>query len=270
MNLKFTVLLSVYSKESANNLNQCLNSIWNETTLKPDQIVLVEDGPLNEELYSCIKEWKLLLGETLEIINLEINSGLARALNIGLMHCKYELVARMDTDDISLSNRFKAQIEFFKKNPKTSVLSGQIEEWNSSMSQKISSRNLPTEHEKLVKFAKFRSPINHPAVMFRKSDVLASGGYPEIYPEDFMLWHNMLSRGYIFRNLSETLVKMRTGSDFLNRRGLKFLKGEIFAYKKLLERKKLSKIEYIYIICLKVFVRTSPKFLKAFFYKNLR
>jgi glycosyltransferase involved in cell wall biosynthesis len=121
--MNFSVLLSVYKKENPSYLKQALTSIWDEQTLKPDQIVLVKDGALTLELDNVINEWLKKLGSLLTIVELPKNVGLGTALIEGLKYCKYDIVARMDTDDISLPQRFEKQIAFFEQN-KDSVIVG--------------------------------------------------------------------------------------------------------------------------------------------------
>lgn len=266
----FSVLLSVYNKEHSNYLDSAMSSIWDSQTLQPNQIVLVKDGPLTVELEKVIKKWKSRLSTKITIIPLAKNVGLAAALNEGLKHCKYELIARMDTDDIATSDRFEKQYKFMMENPDLSVCSGLIEEWSQDFSYKVSERKLPLTHDEIFKFAKFRSPISHPAVMFRKSAVLDVGGYPSIYPEDYPLWGTMLASGYRFANLPDLLLKMRVGDALTERRGLEFLKGEFKVYKHLLDIGFINHFEYVLSCTIRTVVRLSPTWLKKVFYKIFR
>lgn len=268
--LDFTVLMSIYYKENFEWFERALVSIWDEQTVKPTQIVLVQDGSLTEELSAVLTNWKEKLGDVLTLVPLGKNVGLAAALNEGLKHCQYELIARMDTDDIAMPDRFEKQFTFMQNNPDVAVCSGLIEEWSQDFSHKISERRLPLTHQEIAKFAKRRSPISHPAVMFRKSAVLAVGGYPNIYPEDYPLWGSMLAQGYIFANLPDLLLKMRVGNALTERRGLQFLKGEIKIYKYLLDVGFINRFEYLTNCILRGVVRLSPVWLKKIFYKYLR
>lgn len=268
--MNFAVLLSVYYKEDSVYLDEALTSIWQKQTLKPSQIVLVKDGPLTTALESIIKQWKVELGSILTIVSLKENQGLAKALNEGIKHCKYELIARMDTDDISVEDRFKKQVSFMSEHPNIAVSSGLIEEWSQDYSHKISERKLPLIHNDIVNFAKSRSPVSHPAVIFRKSAVLESGGYPLIYPEDYPLWGTMLNKGYKFANLPDLLVKMRVGDAISQRRSAEFLKGEINTFKHLHTIGFLSKYELKRNILQRKIVRLSPNWMKKLLYKYLR
>jgi glycosyltransferase involved in cell wall biosynthesis len=268
--MKFSILLSVYCKESPAYLGEAFRSIWSLQELKPDQVVLVEDGPLTGPLNNEIRRLKDDLGTALTIVSIPKNLGLAGALNEGLKYCRYDLVARMDTDDISLPDRFKKQLKFMSDNPSVAVCSGQIEEWNQDFSQRISERSLPLDYNSILKFAKTRSPISHPAAMFRKSSVLAVGGYPDIYPEDYQLWGTMLAKGYKFANMPDLILKMRVGNALVERRGVKFLKGILRTYKNLYYSGFLTRFELLYAVTFRTFVSLSPAWLKRFFYKNLR
>jgi len=113
--MKFSLLISIYAKEIPSNFDTCMQSIWDDQTVKPNEIVLVEDGKLTKDLYTCITKWKLKLNDTLKVVVLEENVGLGKALNIGLGKCQYDLVARMDTDDISCSRRLEKQLYIYLK-----------------------------------------------------------------------------------------------------------------------------------------------------------
>ena len=122
--MEFSVIMSVYSMDSPVHLNIALESIWDNQTLKPNQIILVEDGPLTKSLYEIIAHWKGKLNSLLHIISLKKNSGLGNALNSGLKDCKYDYVARMDADDISEDDRFQLQHDFLINNPNIDVVGG--------------------------------------------------------------------------------------------------------------------------------------------------
>jgi glycosyltransferase involved in cell wall biosynthesis len=251
-------------------LNKALWSIWQNQTVKPEQIVLVRDGPLKAELEVEINRWEEVLGDTLTVVELYRNVGLANALNEGFKYCKFDLVARMDSDDVSLCDRFEKQLRFMSENPDISVSSGQIEEWSQDFSEKFSDRKLPLTHNNILKFIKTRSPISHPAAILRKSAVLAVGGYPKIYPEDYPLWGTLISEGYRFANLPDTLLKMRVGNALVERRGVKFAKGIIKIYFHLYSIGLINRFELVRNILLRSTVVLTPIWLKKILYKNFR
>lgn len=268
--MRFSVLMSVYFKEDPEFLKMAIDSVWTDQTSKPEQIVLVKDGPLTIELDNEICQWSVDLGDKLTVVDIAENVGLAAALNEGLQYCKNDLVARMDTDDVSTPDRFEKQVNFMKENPEIAVSSGQIEEWSQDFSRKISIRSLPLTHRDIVQFVKARSPISHPAAMFRKSAVLAAGGYPKIYPEDYQLWGTMIAKGNKFANLPDIILRMRVGDALQQRRGMKFLKGVVGSYKHLYSVGLINRFELAKNITFRAVVVLSPVWFKKILYKNFR
>lgn len=264
--MNFSVLMSVYYNENPRYLKECLRSLLCQT-LQADEVILVEDGPISDELKGVIAQYR----EQLNIVSVPLNEnvGLACALNEGLKYCLYDLLARMDTDDIALPDRFEKQVTFMIGNPDVAASSGFIEEFNDK-GEVLSQRVLPLEHDALVKFAKKRSPLSHPAVIFRKDAVYAVGGYPEFYPEDYLLWVKLIQAGYKITNIPNVLVKMRTGEGFITRRGWRFLKGEIRVYSYMYKSKFINLFEFINIVLIKSALRLSPRFIKVFLYKVAR
>ena len=231
---KYSVLMSVYYKEKAEYLRTAMESMWNQT-IPTDDFVLVCDGPLTQELDHVIKDMEQAHPE-LHIIRLEENKGLGNALNIGIRQCKNELVARMDSDDISRANRCEKQLSVFSLFPEISICSGTVEEFSESRSRVEARRVLPEKQEDILAFAKKRNPFNHPCVMYKKSDVEAAGSYQVFYRvEDYYLWIRMLRMGFEGYNIQEPLLWMRAGSDMYKRRGgWKFAQSQIklFRYMK--------------------------------------
>jgi len=195
---------------------------------------------------------------------------LACALNEGLKYCSFDLIMRMDTDDVSLANRFEQQVGFMRGNPDISVLSGFIEEWNEDFSLKLDTRRLPLLNERIVMFSKYRCPISHPAAAFRKKAVLSVGGYPSIYPEDYPLWCNMLSQGHKMANLQSVLLKMRTGDSFMSRRGREFFEGEIKVFRYLAKIGYINRFQLYLNILSRVVLRFSSNPVRKFLYKTAR
>lgn len=246
-----------------------MQSLWSEQSLKPTEIILVEDGVLTEELYAVIEHWENSLNGVLKRVPLKGNKGLGKALNIGLQYCQYEYVARMDTDDICVPYRFEKQVSFLKSNPETDVLGGQIKEFNYCISDSKSLRALPTKHTSLLKFAKKRSPFNHPSVIYRKSVVQNSGSYQDdhLY-EDYALWVRMICNGARIANTDDVVLYMRSGSEMFHRRGgFKYAKSEIKAQVNFYKMGFLSAFELVRNLVLRVPVRLLPNSLRAIVYK---
>lgn len=265
--MNFSVLISVYIKEKPEYFYACLQSIA-EQTKKASEIIIVADGPLTKELYEVIDKFEDQL--PIKKIQIEKNLGLAKALNFGLSHCSHSLVARMDSDDICTKDRFEEQVKYLQENPKISVLSSWIEERDEKMEEIFHIKKLPSSHQEILVFSKTRSPIAHPVVIYRKDDVLKAGGYPEIYPEDYALWNKMLSMGFNFANVQKVLLVMRTGDSMLQRRGFKFLKGEIQVHFQQYRLGLISGSRLLMNIIIKMVLRLAPLKIKNFLYKNFR
>jgi GT2 family glycosyltransferase len=231
--MKFTVLLSLYHKESAKYLYQCLDSI-KKSTLPPDQIVIVYDGPICKELEDVVSVFLKEL--PIDIVPLPQNVGLGKALNHGLGYCKNNIILRMDTDDICLADRFERQIVYLNENPKIVLLGGAIHEYDSDMKTSQGIRFSVSEHADIKQYCKKRNPFNHMTVAFKKDIIEKIGGYQHhLYMEDYNLWLRLISAGYQTYNLDRVLVNARAGSDMvLRRKGINYIKSEL----------KLAKLKY--------------------------
>lgn len=259
----YSVLMSVYFKEKPDFLRQSMESILNQT-VKTDDFILVCDGPLNEGLDAVIAEMQTKFGEVLHVVRLEKNGGLGNALNEGMKHCKNELVARMDSDDISYPDRCEKQLALFNSKPEVSICSGIVEEF-SERPEIVDAKRVPPEHyQEILEFAKSRNPFNHPCVMYKKAAVEAVGSYQDFYLlEDYYLWVRMLIAGYKGYNIQESLLHMRAGSEMYKRRaGWKYLKSQIIFFMFLHDKEFISFADLfmscIYrtiSICLPTFIR---------------
>lgn len=229
----YSVLMSVYSREKPQYLRQAIDSMFRQTVCT-DDFVLVCDGPLTDELEEVVYHMQDQYGDVFHVVRLEKNSGLGNALNVGMEFCKYEMIARMDSDDISYPDRCERQLAEFDRDPGLSVVSGTIQEFTSSPEKINAWRVLPNTQAGILNFAKRRNPFNHPCVMYRKSAVKNAGGYQDFYLlEDYYLWIRMLLIGCQGYNIREPLLWMRAGSDMYRRRaGWKYARSQmqLFSY----------------------------------------
>lgn len=225
--LKFSVLMSIYYKEKPEYFDLCLKSILVDQTVLPNEIVLVKDGKLTRELEIVLDKYQKQFPKIFNIIQLDKNVGLGNALNIGLEKCKYSIVMRMDSDDISVSDRFEKQLKYMQVHKDVSALGGFIDEFEEDENKIIRIKTMPCSYEEVKKFAKFRNPINHMSVCFRKKDILEVGNYqPLFYLEDHYLWARLLVNNKKVENLPCVLVHARVGNGFVSRRGnKKYIKG---------------------------------------------
>ena len=266
----YSVLMSVYVKEKAEYLRTAMDSIWNQT-IRTDDFVLVCDGPLNDELDAVIEAMRAAHPDTLHVVRLEKNGGLGNALNMGIKHCKHELVARMDSDDISRPDRCERQLKMFQEHPDISVVSGIVEEFTTSTSE-IEARRVPPETQnEIVQFAKKRNPFNHPCVMYKKSAVEAAGGYQDFYLlEDYYLWIRMLQKGITGYNLQEPLLWMRAGSDMYKRRaGWKYAMSQKALFKYMKDNGFIGGSQYMKSAITRTVSSLMPNSLREFAYKKV-
>lgn len=229
--------MSLYNREKPEYFKQALDSMINQT-VQPDEIVLVEDGSLTDELYRIVDEYK----QFLSIVVNQTNLGLGLALNKGVVACRNELIARMDTDDISVGNRCEKQLMYFENNPHVSIVGGQIEEFINNYDEIVGKRVVPETDNEIKEFMKKRCPFNHMSVMFKKSDIIGAGNYQDwFWNEDYYLWIRLALKGFSFANLPDTLVYTRVGSDMYQRRGgERYYRSEIRIQKFLLENKMIG------------------------------
>lgn len=270
MSEKFSVLMSLYIKEKPEYLRQCMESILNQTVL-PDEIVVVKDGPLTDELEAVLSEYVSKKPELYTLVPLEKNVGLGLALAEGILHCKNELVARMDTDDIAVKDRFEKQLAAFASDPELDICGGQIEEFESSPDVIVAKRTVPVDHEAIVKYQKRRDAFNHVSVMFKKTAVLKAGNYQSaLLMEDTLLWANMIMSGAKCMNLNENLVYVRIGKDLFERRGgfsyfLKYKEGR----KKVKETGFIGFYDYFITLAIQLVVAMIPSKLRGIIFKVL-
>lgn len=265
----FSVLLSVYWKENPDCLRLALKSIWDDQTVKPSEIVLVKDGALTPELDLIISDFQQKA--PIMVVALKQNQGLGCALNEGLKHCSCEWVARMDSDDIAKPGRFESQIGFMTEHPDISVCSSWIDEFIDNPGNTVFQRRLPETAVELCRFGRRRNPINHPVVMFRKSAVLAAGGY-EHFPlfEDYWLWVRMIVAGCKMYNIQQSLLWFRISPDVYRRRG-----GWRYAMTEIRFQYRLWRLGYISILqlmtnCISRFcIRVLPNEMRRRFYGKM-
>lgn len=266
----YSVLMSVYYKEKPEYLRLAIESIQMQT-LPTDDFVIVCDGPLNSELDKVIVDKQREMKNILNVVRLKQNAGLGNALNEGIRHCKNELVARMDSDDISYSNRCEKQMEVFNTHSEISVCSGIVEEFVISPDI-VETRRIPPEtQEEIREFAKTRNPFNHPCVMYKKSAVEAVGSYQDFYLlEDYYLWIRMIIAGYQGYNLQEPLLHMRAGSDmYMRRSGWEYVKTQVKLFKYMLDKKFINRCQCICNCLIRTESSLAPNWLRKFIFEKV-
>lgn len=238
--------MSLYIKEKPEYLRTAIQSMVDQT-YAPDEIVIVKDGLLTPELDFVLDEYQDKYPELFNIVGYEKNRGLGLALNFGLEHCRNELVARMDTDDIAKPDRCKKQMEMFAENPMLEIVGGDIAEFVDTPDNIVAHRRVPTTDDAIKEYMKTRCPFNHMTVMYKKASVIKSGNYKDLFwNEDYYLWIRMMEHCCVMGNTGDVLVDVRTGADMYKRRGgRRYFESEKFLQKYMLDRLIIDKCQYI-------------------------
>lgn len=204
---KYSVLMTVYKNDNPEYFALALASMIDQT-YKPDEIVLVKDGPIPSSLQKVIDG--RLNDFEINQVQLAENRGLGLALNEGIKVVRNELIARMDSDDYSMPERCKLQVKEFEKNPNLDIIGCPVKEFVDTIDNVVGVRNVPLTNLEIHKYAKKRDPFNHPTVMYKKSAVLRVGGYSDYRKnQDTDLWIKMLSNGAEGMNLKEAEFRFR-------------------------------------------------------------
>jgi glycosyltransferase involved in cell wall biosynthesis len=272
----FSVTLAVYKNDNPLYFRSAMDSII-EQTIPPDEIVLTVDGPVTEAIDEVINDFQHKINY-LKVIRMFENKGSGIAHQIGVDHCTNQLIAIMDADDIAVPDRFEKQLRCFKQYPDIDILGGYISEFiNDNTKNTVGLRSVPTEDKDIKKYLKWRCPMNHVTVMFKKDAVLKAGNYQDwYYDEDSYLFCRMYLVGCVFKNIPEILCYVRVGSDMYKRRGsIKFFKSEAKLMKFILDNKIIKFHEYLINIFVRIVVQVlMPTFIrgvvfKIFFRKHL-
>ena len=268
--MEFSVLMSVYHKEKPEYLAESLESVLQQTC-KPSEIVLVKDGPLTEELDSVLGKFDVENPGLFHFVPLEKNVGLGKALSIGIQQCSNELVARMDTDDIAVTDRFERQVEEFKRYPQLDICGSHIKEFEEDIKHPTGARKVPIEDADIKEYQKRRDAFNHMTVMYKKSTVLKAGNYQHaLLMEDSLLWVNMIMAGAKCKNIDDYLVFARADSSMIERRGgfsyfMKYRQGR----KCIKKTGYISAFDYYYTLLVQLVVALTPSEIRRGIFRYL-
>ena len=270
MEKKYSVLMSVYNKENPTWFDESIKSMF-EQTIKPNEFVLVEDGPLTKELYDVAEKYKTKYPKEFKVVAIEKNVGLGPALKKGIEECSNEYIARMDSDDYSMPKRIEKEFEIFEKYSDIGMVGTNVSEFIDSIDNVVCNVILPETNEDIIKFSKSRNPFRHPSVMFKKSAVVNAGNYREYYLcEDYDMWLRMIRNNCNCYNIQENLVYMRISDDFYKRRGgIKYLKSINKFKKEQMTLGYFTKMEYLKSIIPHAIVCLMPNFMRDLIYKKL-
>lgn len=232
--------MSVYKKVRTEELEISIKSML-EQTLPPDEFVLVIDGPIGCELKATIKHFIEDNPELFTIVELDDNHGLAYALNRGIEATKNELIARMDSDDFSLPQRCEKQVNEFINDNELMLLGTNIGFFKTTPTEELSiKRNYPTDLESIKKSLRRNDPFSHPTVMYRKTAVMACGGYDSSLRrrQDYDLFSKMVvNRGYKAANLPDKLLLFRADDEYsLRNKSKESCDNRVLIQKRILKR----------------------------------
>lgn len=284
----FSVLLPVWAGDDAAWFAASLRSVAHDQTLRPDQIVIVLDGPVGDELRDVLDRAASDPGTArlLEILELPTNQGLPTALNAGLAACRHEIVARQDADDISTPERFAAQLPLLAAG--ADLVGSALREFTGPTGPPPDQdrhvpaaaasglrlgpvRPRPTEDAAIRRYLRSHSPFNHPSVVFRRSQVLAVGGYPDLrLQEDYLLWARLLAAGARGANCADVLVLYRTGDALYERRGgTRNLRSDVVVQRELRRLGFISPARVVVNLTLRLGYRTVPAAVRRRLYQRV-
>lgn len=276
MSVTISVLMSVYRSEKGEYLDRSLQSVWDDQTRKPEQIVLIEDGAIPEELELIIDSFQLRVNASgvakMVVVKLPVNGGLTKALNAGIKHVTGDLIARMDSDDISAPQRFELQEKFFRENPEIDILGGSMQEFDDEH-ECLNVRHYPLTHEDACKYIVKACPLAHPAVMMRRRIFDEGLHYDERYrmSQDIKLWYDAILAGYRMANLQEIVLFFRQQGDVFRRRSRVKAWNEFKIYMNGIYRMHgLFTLAYRYPIARYVFRNLPPSLVKKIYESGMR
>lgn len=253
--MDFSVCMSVYKNDRPHYLIEALESLVNQTIL-PNEIVLVEDGPITEELETVVRQYETKYPSIMNVVRCEKNGGLGKALQIAVDNARYDLIARMDSDDISLPDRFEKQVAFMETHPEVDIMGGDSAKFETTPDIIIGYRRPKTTDEEIKRQLQDRSPLSHVTIMAKKEAIIKAGNYIEVFnQEDYYLWARMAKCGCVFANIPDVLVFVRVVGIGGRRGGWKYFKNEVFMQKYLLKSHIISLPKYCIHVITKFFIQ---------------
>ncbi|MGH3242684.1 MAG: glycosyltransferase [Spirillospora sp.] len=265
----FTLLMTVYGGDREDHVRVAFRSAVHDQTLRPDQVVLVRDGPVSDELSACLRE--LVEGSPVEVsfVELEHNRGLGPALDAGLHAARHDIVARMDADDIAMPHRFQAQVPLVRSG--ADLVGAGLLEFGADTSDIVGQRVPPSDPADIARYSRLHDPFNHPTVVYRRSAVVAVGGYGDLpLMEDYWLFARMIANGARVENIAEPLVYYRVGDGAYERRGGRdLLRSELKLQREMLGEGFISRPQYLRNVVVRGGYRLVPTFVRRPVYRRV-
>lgn len=267
----FSIITSVYKNDRPEFVQVALDSMLVRQTVKPTEIVLVRDGQVPIELETLLEKYEAEYPNVFNVIRLDHNGGLGEALKLGVDTAKYDIIARMDSDDICMPNRFDIQLQYMERHPEIDIVGGQMTEFIGVPDNIIGKRVVPCSNDEIYDYMKGRCALNHVTVMFRKAAVLKAGNYQDwFWNEDYYLWIRMMKAKCQFANVPDVLVNVRSGSDqYARRGGRKYYESEKGIKQLQLENGMISKMEYRHFIFQRYIIQViMPNWLRGLVFRT--
>jgi glycosyltransferase involved in cell wall biosynthesis len=264
----FSLLISVYDGDRPDYLRRALRSAVNDQTIRPDQVIIVRDGPVRDELTSCLDELTAASPVPVTLVPLEGNSGLGPALDQGLAVSRHDIVARMDADDVAMPHRFEVQLPLMAN---ADIVGAGLLEFVTDTDHIVGRRVPPTGPGQIARYARLHDPFNHPTVIYRRQAVMAAGGYGDLpLMEDYALFTRMLMTGARAVNVAEPLVFYRVGASAFKRRGgTGLLRSELRLQREFLRSGFISPAGYVRNVMVRGSYRLVPWQLRRVAYRAL-
>jgi glycosyltransferase involved in cell wall biosynthesis len=244
MHEPFSLLVSVYDGDRPEYIRRAFRSAVDDQTVRPDQVVIVRDGPVRDEIASCLEELGRTSPVPVTFVPLPRNGGLGPALDQGLAASWFDVIARMDADDVAMPHRFEVEMPLIAD---ADIVGAGLLEFVADTDNIVGQRVPPTEPGQIQRYARMHDPFNHPTVVYRRGAVLAAGGYGE-FPlmEDYALFARMLAGGARAVNVAEPLVFYRVGpAAFKRRGGTGLLRSELRLQREFRRRRFTTTAEYV-------------------------
>lgn len=267
---QLSVLMSLYIKEQPEYVKECFDSLLRQT-VQADEWVIVEDGPLTKEMYALLDEYQEGYPGLIKRVPLEKNQGLGLALRVGVLECRNNLIARMDTDDIAREDRFEKQLREFDLDRNLDICGSNIDEFEDTPDKIVARRRVPLKHDEIVEYQKRRDSFNHMTVMYKKKSVLGAGNYQACpLMEDTYLWARMIMNGAYCLNISDSLVFVRIGKGMFERRGgWDYFKKYKNGQKMVNDIGFTNYMTYLYKISIQFIVALLPQVIRGFVFKKI-
>jgi glycosyltransferase involved in cell wall biosynthesis len=266
--LSFSLLLPVWAGDDVDHLQEAFRSAVDDQMLRPDEVIIVRDGPVSEPLQHCLYRLRASSPVPVILVELRRNRGLGPALDIGLSHCHHDIVARMDADDVALPQRFATQLPLMLQ---ADIVGSGLLEFSGSTDNIVGRRTPPLGAVEIANYARMHDPFNHPTIVYRRSAVVAAGGYGDLpLMEDYWLFARMLSNGAAAINVAEPLVYYRVGTDAYKRRGGSvLLRSEMQLQRRLRDEGFTSQFEYSRNLAVRGGYRLVPWWVRRGLYRTV-